>query len=160
MRELRLRLRFAALAAVVLMLPMVGCNDHDNPDNGEGVPVVLSTTFTGTSVAVLTDDVVADLDVMIEDRSGSSGSFYNAVTFTNYTVEYFGVVANPGPGVISTAFIPMGSSATLSLTVLPGASKGGFGAGTALPGLLHVDGHDLLGNPVSFESALAIIFTP
>ena len=160
MRKFRFRVRFAALAAVVLLLPMVACNDHDDPDNGEGVPRVLSTAFTGASLAAVAEPVIAELTIAIEDRSGSSTAFFNAVTFTNYTIEYFGIVPNPPPGVISTAFISVGSTGTLSITVLLAADKAGFAAGEALPGLLHVDGHDLLGNPVSFDSALAIVFEP
>ena len=160
MRKLRFRLRFAALAAVVLMLPMVACNDHDNPDNGEGVPRVIGVTNSGTSLAAVTEPVVSEVEVVIEDRSGSSGSFFNAVTFTNYTVDYFGVVPSITNGVINTAFIPVGSTGTLSLTVLSPADKGGFGVGSGLAGALHVDGQDLLGNPVSFDSALVIVFLP
>ncbi len=159
MRELRFKLRFAALAAVVLMLPMVACNDHDNPDNGEGVPRVIGTTFTGTSLAA-PEAVVAEIEVMIEDRSGSSGAFFNAVTFTNYTVDYFGVVPSITTGVINTAYISVGSTGNLSLTVLSPAAKGGFAVGDGLAGLLHVDGQDLLGNPVSFESVLIMVFVP
>lgn len=159
MRNHRFRLPLAALAAVALMLPMVACNDHDDPEDGEGVPRVLGTSFTGTSLASA-EPVVADIEVMIEDRSGGSGSFFNAVTFTDYTIDYFGVVANPPPGVISTAFISIGSTGTLSLTVLLAADKAGFAAGQALAGRIHVNGHDLLGNPVSFDSDLAIVFVP
>ena len=73
MRKLQFRLRFAALAVVVLMLPMVACNDHDDPDNAEGVARVIGTTYTGTSKMVMpAEDVVAAVEVMIEDRSGNS----------------------------------------------------------------------------------------
>lgn len=160
MRKLRFKLRFVALAAVVLMLPMVACNDHDNPDNGEGVPRVIGTAYTGTSVAAATEAVVAQVEVLIEDRSGSSTSFFNAVTFTNYTIDYFGVVPSITNGVISTAYISVGSTGQLALFALSPANKGGFAAGDGLAGLLHVDGQDLLGNPVSFDAALVIIFEP
>lgn len=160
MRKLRFKLRFVALAAVVLMLPMVACNDHDNPDNGEGVPRVIGTTYTGTSVAAATEAVVAEVEVLIEDRSGSSTSFFNAVTFTNYRIDYFGVVPSITNGVISTAYISVGSTGELALFALSPANKAGFAAGDGLAGLLHVDGQDLLGNPVSFDAALVIIFEP
>ena len=160
MMKLRFRLRLAALAAVALLLPMVACNDHDDPEDGQGVPRVISTTFTGTSLAAVTEDVAAVLSIAIEDRSGASTSFFNAVTFTDYTVDYFGIVPNPPPGVISTGFISVGSTGTLTATVLLAATKAGFSAGQTLPGRFHVSGHDLLGNPVSFESDLAIIFVP
>ncbi len=160
MRKLRFSLRLAALAAVALMLPVLACNDHDDPEDGQGVPRVLSTTYTGTSLAAATELVGAVLEVMIEDRSGSSGTFFNAVTFTDYTVDYFGVAPNVSQGVIGTAFISVGAKGTLTLGVLSAADKGAFAAGQALYGRLHVNGHDLLGNHVSFDSDLVIVFQP
>ncbi len=158
MRTHRVETIFTVLAAVALVLAAGSCNRHDDPETAEGVPVVSAITYNGVSVSDPTTDVVANLTVKIEDRNGNANTFFNEVTFTDYTVEYFGVVPNPPPGVISTGFIPVGSTGSLFLTVLPAADKAGFMAGQALLGRLQVNGHDLLGNPVSFTADLAIIF--
>ena len=162
MRKLQFRLRFAALAVVVLMLPMVACNDHDDPDNGEGVARVIGTTYTGTSLMAMPPEaVVAAVEVMIEDRSGSSSGFFNAVTFTSFTLDYGGVVFPPiTNGVISTAYISVGSTGTIFFTVLSDAQKQMFPAGGGVSALIHVDGQDLLGNPVSFDAILVVIIEP
>ncbi len=158
MRKLQFRLRFAALAVVVLMLPMVACNDHDDPDNAEGVARVLGTTYTGTSKMVMpAEDVVAAVEVMIEDRSGNSGSFFNAVTFTSFTRDCGGFPAPITNGVISTAFISVGGTGKISFHILTDLQKQGMAAGTGVSCLYHVDGQDLLGNPVSFDAILVVI---
>ncbi len=158
MRKLRFRLRFAALAVVVLMLPMVACNDHDDPDNAEGVARVIGTTYTGTSKMVMpAEDVVAAVEVMIEDRSGNSSGFFNAVTFTSFTRDCGGFPATITNGVISTAFISVGSTGTIFFHLLTDAQKQTLPVGGGVSCLLHVDGQDLLGNPVSFDAIVVAI---
>lgn len=161
MRKLQFRLRFAALAVVVLMLPMVACNDHDDPDNGEGVARVIGTSYSGTSLTAMPPEpVIAEVEVMIEDRSGNSSGFFNAVTFTSFTLDYGGVFPTITNGVISTAFISVGSTGKITFTILSDAQKQTFMAGGGVSALLHVDGQDLLGNPVSFDAILVAIIEP
>jgi hypothetical protein len=160
MSKLKLRMPLAALAAVALLLAMASCNDFDDPDDADSVPVVEAMSFTGTVASDATTDVAAVLTVRIHGRAPSVTGFYNEVTFTDYTVDYFGFMGLPVlAGVVSTTFIPVGSTGSLTLTVLPGSMKGGFSAGDTLIGRLNVNGHDLLGNPVSFNADIAIIFT-
>ena len=159
MSKLKLRIPLAALAAVALLLAMASCNDFDDSEDADSVPVVEAMSFIGTVASDATTDVAAVLSVKINGRAPSVTGFFNEVTFTDYTVDYFGVVPGPLAGVVSTTFIPIGSTGSLTLTVLPGSMKAGFSAGDTLIGRLNVNGHDLLGNPVSFDADIAIIFT-
>jgi hypothetical protein len=162
MSLLNLRTPLAALLAVVLLLAMASCNSHDDPLDADVVPVVEGIAYTGTVASDATSAVVANVTVRIEGRAPSVTGFFNEATFTTYTVDYFGAGGLPIlNGVINTAFIPIDQKGDLFLTVLPGSLKGAVGAvaGLTLPAKLRVSGHDLLGNPVSFEADLAVIFT-
>ncbi len=159
MRRLLTNPRLIALAVVALaLLAIPSCNSvSEEPERAEAVVLVTAISYTGTSLASGTD-VVADLGFAVKDRNGGSGSFFNEVTFSNYTVTYFGVLADPPPGIIDTVYFPINSTGNLVLTILPAASKPG--ATGTVAGLLQVTGQDVIGNAVSFEAQLAVQFIP
>ncbi|MFQ5877869.1 MAG: hypothetical protein ACE5JH_09325 [Acidobacteriota bacterium] len=161
MRRFPVSSRIAALTAVALLLGATSCNDLNDPDGSEAVPLVTQISVSGTSVAATTTDVVATLTVKVNNRSGSTTSFFNDVTFDSFSVVYTptGVVPDVTIGVISTGFVPAGGTGTLALTMVAGSSKSGVSAGTVVNGAVHVEGQDALGNPVSFDVSVAIQFT-
>lgn len=156
---------YAALAALAFALPGIGCNDiGDQGDNAEAVPEVTAVAVAGESLAS-TADVTATLTVLVKDRTGTATSFFNDVTFTDYTVQY-ALVGGGGPvppdvtGVINSGFTAVGSSTDLVLTMILAADKAGIAAGTLIQGDVKVNGHDNLDRPVTLTHPVNISIIP
>ena len=154
MRNVFLNSRLAILAAVFLVLgATAACNDFDDPEDAEVVVLVTAQgPATGTSVAA-PENVEVKLTVSLEDRSGLAGSFFNSVTFSDYTVTF---AANPPPnevGVIGTTFCGVGSTCELTLALIRATNKAGAGAGPHTASVF-VEGHDVNGNAVAFNASL------
>ncbi len=156
---------YAALAALAFALPGNGCNDiGEQGDNAEAVIEVTAVATAGTSLAS-TADVTATLTVLVKDRTGTATSFFNDVTFTDYTVQY-ALVGGGGPvppdvtGVINSGFTAVGSSTDLVLTMILAADKAGIAAGTLIQGDVKVNGHDNLDRPVTLTHPVNISIIP
>ena len=151
----------AVLAALLLALPGTACNDiGDEPSRAEAVVIVTGVTIANQSVTSI-NDTTATLDLKVENRGvGVPSSFFNDVTFTNYSVAFAptGVVPDIPAGAIGSGYVPMGGTASLLLIMVPVSSKPA--AGTTVVGDVKVEGHDVLGNPLSFDAQVAITFTP
>jgi hypothetical protein len=150
--------RFAAVAALVLVLgPMIACNDLDDADSGEAVVEVTATTLAGNDLLVA-EDVFATLTLSLQDRSGIANSFFNDVLFTSYTVSFTSDGVAPVPatvnGLITTNACPIGGTCDLTLFMVAEGARGG--SGTAQFGLVRVQGMDLNGNPVRFTHQVVI----
>jgi len=161
MRRDALSHRLAALAALALVLAAPACNKvADKPGHAEAVIEVTAITTGGTSVAATTD-ATATLTLAVRDRSsGQATTFFNDVTFTNFTVVFTpsGMVPD-GTGLISTGFCAIGSvSCALVLTLVLNGSKPA--AGTVVSGAVHVEGHDFVGNPLFFDTNVVLVFVP
>lgn len=156
---------YAALAVLAFALPGIGCNDiGEQGDNAEAVPEVTAVAVAGESQASAAD-VTATLTVIIKDRTGTATSFFNDVTFTDYSVVY-ALVGGAGPvppnvaGVVNSGFVAVGSSVALNLTMILVADKAGIAAGTLLQGDVKVNGHDNLDRPVTFNHPVNISIVP
>ncbi len=156
---------YAALAVLAFALPGIGCNDiGEQADNAEAVPEVTAVAVAGESLASAAD-VTVTLTVIIKDRTGTATSFFNDVTFTDYSVEY-ALVGGAGPvppnvaGVVNSGFVAVGSSADLVLTMILAADKAGIAAGTLLQGDVKVNGHDNLDRPVTFTHPVNMFIVP
>jgi len=156
---------YAALAVLAFALPGIGCNDiGDQGDNAEAVPVVTAVAMAGESLASAAD-VTVTLTVLIKDRTGTATSFFNDVTFTDYSIEY-ALVGGAGPvspnvaGVVNSGFVAVGSSVALNLTMILAADKAGIASGTLLQGDVKVNGHDNLDRPVTFTHPVNISIVP
>ncbi|MEK7798279.1 MAG: hypothetical protein AAB297_00490 [Acidobacteriota bacterium] len=156
---------YAALAVLAFALPGIGCNDiGEQGDNAEAVPVVTAVAVAGESLASLADVTVA-LTVEIKDRTGTATSFFNDVTFTDYSVAY-ALVGGAGPvppndaGVVNSGFVAVGSSVVLNLTMILAADKAGIASGTLIQGDVKVNGHDNLDRPVTFTHPVNIKIVP
>ena len=151
----------AVLAALALALAGTACNDiGDKASEADAVVLVTAVTTAGTSVASA-EDTTATLSLSVKAKSTvAPTSFFNDVTFTNYTVAFSptGLVPDVTNGIISTGYLPVGSTATLTLVMVPAGSKPA--AGTVVVGDAKVEGHDLLGQPLSFDAQVALAFTP
>ena len=153
---------YAALAVLAFALPGIGCNDiGDQGDNAEAVPVVTAVAVAGESLA--SADVTVTLTVEIKDRTGTATSFFNDVTFTDYSVAY-ALIGGPGPvppnvaGVVNSGFVAVGSSVALNLTMILAIDKPA--AGTLIQGDVKVNGHDNLDRPVTFTHPVNISIVP
>ena len=160
---------YAALAVLVFALPGIGCNDiGEQGDNAEAVPEVTAVAVAGESLLLSATDVTVTLTVLIKDRTGTATSFFNDVTFTDYSVEY-ALVGGAGPvppnvaGVVNSGFVAVGSSADLVLTMIAATVKTGPtppAAGTLVQGDVKVNGHDNLDRPVTFTHPVNISIVP
>jgi len=153
------RLAVAAVLALALSWT-AACNSVSNQSNrGEAVVVVTGTAVNDGSVAS-TVDTTASLTFTVFDRdtnrpTSGAANFFTDVTFTGYQVTYSptALVPDIANGVISTSYFSVGSSGILVLTMVPNGSKPA--AGTVVVGDVHLNGR-----PVSFETSVAIAFTP
>jgi hypothetical protein len=151
----------AALAALAVTLGAAGCNRvGDDPEIGEAIILATAITTAGTSVAATTTDVTATITFSVEDRNGSSDPVFNSVTFSDFTVTYSAVFA-PASGVTSTVSFLVGSvDNSMTVTLIPAASKGMLAAGTVILADVHFNGVDLIGREVDFDVSVAIGMTP
>jgi hypothetical protein len=162
MTRRRTNTRLALLAAVALLWAGWACNSiGDHPELAEAVVLVTDVDVSPVSQAAL-GDTVATLSLKIADRTGLASSFYNDVTFTNYTVAFTpaGLVPDIPNGAINSGFSGVGTSPSLLLPLCSQAARAGAPAGTLISGAIHVEGHDLRGRPLSFEHQVAFAFTP
>lgn len=160
MRKELSSIRLTTLAVAALLLAATAsCNNSDDPETGEAVILVREITLAGLSVASA-DDTTATMTLSVMDRNGNSTSFFNDVTFTDFTVIYTpsGVVPDV-IGQISTGFCAMGSNdCELTLTMVASADKPA--AGTVVFSDVQVEGEDARGRPVSLETNVPLGFTP
>jgi len=151
----------AACVGGGLLLAALGCNDAGREgDVGEAVPLVTLVAISGQGAADGLDTTVS-LTVLLQDRTGKAGSFFNQVLFTNYEVDFV-LLSGGGPapvaaaGLINGGYTAIGSSATLDLDVV---ASGTEPTGSIVAAAIRVNGRDTLGRPVSFEHLVIIEFT-
>jgi hypothetical protein len=161
MRNVRRTIRPAALLALVLLLPGMGCNDvGEDPEIAEAVILVTGITFAGTSAAAVTQDVVATIEFKVEDRTGTGKFFVNSVTFTNFTVTFlppWGIF--DGVGIANSVSFLVGSSGNkLILDLIPAGAKPP--AGSVLIAGVSFDGADLNGRTVTLDATVNFAITP
>lgn len=162
MTRRRTNTRLALSAAIALLWTGFACNGiGDHPELAEAVVLVTDVEVSPISQAA-TGDTIAKLFLLIADRTGQASSFYNDVTFTNYTVAFTpaGLIPDISAGAINSGYSGVGDTPFLLLPLCSQAARAGAPAGTLISGAIHVEGHDLRGRPLSFEHQVAFVFTP
>ena len=151
-------LRALVLASLALGA-VIACNDvANNPDNSDSVIEVLSATPVSSDP---TNAAVSDSTTMVlqaQPRNPQATTFFNDVTLSSYTVTFSALLA-PVSGVVGAGFVPAGSSATVTLQVVPGAVKFAGLAGNTVIARLDVQGQDFSGHDVSFSANVPVTFT-
>jgi len=149
----------ASVLALVTLVAVIACNQvGNNPDRSDTVIEVLSVTPVSSDP---TNTAVSDsTTIMLKalPRNPDATTFFNDVTFTTFDVGYSALLASAS-GVITTGYIPSGSTATLSLVVVPGAAKMGGFAGNVIRAHITVHGKDFSDRDVSFTADTFITFT-
>ena len=74
------------------------------------------------------------------------------------TSSYSALLAS-GSGTITTGYVPTGSTATLTLVVVPGAVKDAAFAGSVITARITVHGKDFSDRDISFTAETTITFT-
>jgi hypothetical protein len=149
----------AAVLALVALAAVIACGEvGNNPDNSDTVIEVLSTTPVSSDP---TNTAVSDTTTIMlkaQPRNENATTFFNDVTFTDFEVSYSALLP-AGGGTITTGFIPSGSTASLTVEVVPGAAKAGGFAGSTIVARVTVHGKDMSNHNLSFTATTTIAFT-
>jgi len=149
----------ASLLALVALAAVVACNEvGNNPDGSDTVIEVLDVTPVNSdpTAAAVSDSTTITLKALA--RNDQATTFFNDVTFKTFDVSYSALLA-PASGFITSGYVPTGSTATLTLVVVPGAAKMGGFAGSVIGARITVHGEDFSGRDLSFTAVTTITFT-
>jgi hypothetical protein len=172
------------LAPVAAAVWLSGCGDYAT--NGTGSSYLVLTTLTGGGGTSLQSDVVSDeggvvqdngqasLTVQMKDVGGAAPSPVNAITITQYHVEYIRSDGRNVPGVdVPSAFdggvtVTISGSATVPFTLVRAQAKheaplralAGHGGAQHISTIARVTfyGHDQTGRGVSVTGNIGVDF--
>ena len=150
----------ALLLALVALAAVIACSSvGNNPDESDTVIEVLAVTPVSsdpTNTAV-SDSTTITLKAL--PRNELATTFFNDVTFTDFDISYSALLASSS-GTITTGYVPSGSTATLTLVVVPGAVKDPAFAGSVITARITVHGKDFSDHDLSFTAEnIEITFT-
>jgi len=138
---------------------VIACSQvGNNPDRSDTVIEVLSVTDVNSDPTATTVDDSTTITLKALPRNEQATTFFNDVTFSSFDIGYSGDLAS-NSGVITTGYIPSGSTATLTLVVVRGEPKDPGWAGDVIKAHITVHRKDLSDHDVSFTADTTIKFT-
>ncbi|HMC81736.1 MAG TPA: thrombospondin type 3 repeat-containing protein [Candidatus Polarisedimenticolia bacterium] len=151
----------AAVLVVVALVAVIGCSKvGNNPDRSDSVIEVLDVSPVSSDP---TNTAVSDsttISLKVQSRNENATTFFNDVNFTDYTVSFSGPAAiAPQSGAITTGFVPSGTTATLTVVVVPGSVKMGAFAGSVDTARIDVNGKDFSNHKIAFSANTTVTFT-
>ncbi len=148
----------ASVLALVALAAVVACNNvADNPGNSDTFVEVLSATPVTSNTTATTVSDSTTLSLQAQPRNPNATTFFNDVTFTSYDLAYSSLLTSVS-GLPTTGVLPAGGSTSLTLVVVPAASKMGSLAGNTISVAITVHGKDASGHSVSFTAGTTITF--
>lgn len=149
----------ASVLALFALAAVIACSSvGNNPDGSDTVIEVLEVTPVSSDPTNTAVDDTTTITLQALPRNELATTFFNDVTFKTFDIEYSALLAS-GSGTITTGYIPTGSTATLTLVVVPGAVKDAAFAGSVVTARITVQGEDFSGRDLSFTAVTTISFT-
>lgn len=149
----------ASVLALFALAAVIACSSvGNNPDGSDTVIEVLEVTPVSSDPTNTAVDDSTTITLQALPRNELATTFFNDVTFKTFDISYSALLAS-GSGTITTGYIPTGSTATLTLVVVPGALKDAAFAGSVVTARITVHGEDFSGRDISFTAVTTITFT-
>jgi len=149
----------ASVLALVALAAVIACSSvGNNPDGSDTVIEVLDVTPVSSDPTKGTVNDSTTITLMAIPRNDLATTFFNDVMFSSYDVGYSALLASVS-GTITTGYTPSGSTATLTLVVVPGAAKDAAFSGSVITARITVHGKDFSGRDLSFTAVTTITFT-
>jgi len=149
----------ASVLALFALAAVIACSSvGNNPDGSDTVIEVLEVTPVSSDPTNTAVDDSTTITLQALPRNELATTFFNDVTFKTFDISYSALLAS-GSGTITTGYIPTGSTATLTLVVVPGAVKDAAFAGSVVTARITVQGEDFSGRDLSFTAVTTISFT-
>jgi hypothetical protein len=181
------RIRFAArLAAALLLLPLTSCSQAIRQGDGSSYLVITNLTGGADNDSTVESDVLGDdgtiftdvgqasMQLVMKDQGGPGPSPVNAITITQYRVEYIRSDGRNTQGVDVPFAFTSGTTATITNTgsvnftlvriqaklEAPLKALGGFGGALVISTIARVTfyGRDQAGHEVSVSGNIDVTF--
>ncbi len=144
--------RLAVLAVILaLALPGTSCNVPGNQNkDSEAIVQGTAITYLGTSMAATTVALTVSVTFSVITRQQGTlpESLLNSIQFETMTITAFSPIAGVSVTPITGIFYQTPSAGNVIIITLSPAKSA---ANVSYNGHVHLDGHDNLGRPVSYD---------